>query len=163
MITSARPRPPSGHPGRLGRRDHDGRAPCTGRIVAATRVVGCVRGDARAGVVDGLDQRDARRRVIDRRVRERVRDDHTGVINTHMECLPPARATASMLRSGPFTRTGNRQASAVDEEMKGIDAPICQDPGLCSLAGEEALQASNDVTFGPAVRRASGDVVDSRL
>ena len=34
---------------------------------------------------------------------------------------------------------------------------------LVDLAGEEALQASNDVTFGPAVRRASGDVVDSRL
>ena len=59
-----------------------------------------------------------RRRVIARRVRERVSDDHTGVINTHMECLPPARATASLLRSGPFTRAGNRQTSAVDEEMK---------------------------------------------
>ena len=32
--------------------------------------------------------------------------------------LPPARATASMFRSGPFTRAGNRQASAVDDEMK---------------------------------------------
>ena len=118
MITSARPRPPSGHPGRPGRRDHDGRAPCTGRIVAANRVVGCVRGDARDVVVDGLDQLDARRRVIARRVRERVSDDHPGVINTHMECLPPARATASMFRRGPFTRAGNRQASAVDDERK---------------------------------------------
>ena len=45
-------------------------------------------------------------------------DDHTGVINTHMEFLPPARATTSMLRSGPFTRAGHRQASAVDAEMK---------------------------------------------
>ena len=97
---------------------HDGRAPCTGRIVEANRVVGCVRGDARDVVVDGLDQLDARRRVIDRRVRERVSDDHTGVINTHMEFLPPARATASMFRSGPFTLAGNRQASAVDDEMK---------------------------------------------
>ena len=35
-----------------------------------------------------------------------------------MECLPPARATASMLRSGPFTRAGHRQASTVDDEMK---------------------------------------------
>ena len=118
VITSARPRPPSGHSGRRGRRDHDGRAPCTGRIVAANRVVGGVRGDARAVVVDGLDQLDARRRVIARRVRARVSDDHTGVINTHRECLPPARAPASMFRRGPFTRAGNRQASAVDEEMK---------------------------------------------
>ena len=47
-----------------------------------------------------------------------VSDDHPGVINTHMECLPPARATASMFRSGSFTRAGNRQASAVDDEMK---------------------------------------------
>ena len=112
------PRHPSGHPGRLGRRDHDGRAPCTGRIVEANRVVGGVRGDARDVVVDGLDPLDARRRVIARRGRARVRDDHTGVINTHRECLPPARATASMFRSGPFTRAGNRQASAVDDEMK---------------------------------------------
>ena len=35
-----------------------------------------------------------------------------------MEFLPPARATASMFRSGPFTRAGNRPASAVDDEMK---------------------------------------------
>ena len=42
---------------------------------------------------------------------------HVG-FSVHREFLPPARATASMLRSGPFTRAGNRQASAVDEEMK---------------------------------------------
>ena len=56
--------------------------------------------------------------VIARRVRARVSDDHTGVVNTHGELLPPARATASMVRSGPVSLAGNRQASAVDEEMK---------------------------------------------
>ena len=91
VITSARPRPPSGHPGRRGRRDHAGRAPCTGRIVEATRVVGGVRGDARAVVVDGLDQLDARRRVIARRVRERVRDDHTGC-DQHPQGVSSTRA-----------------------------------------------------------------------
>ncbi len=82
-ITSARPRPASGHPGRLGWRNHDGRAPCTGRIVEGDRVVGRVRGDSRDVGVDGFDQLDACRRVIDRRFRERVSDDHTGVIDAH--------------------------------------------------------------------------------
>ena len=53
-----------------------------------------------------------------RRVREGVRDDHTGLINTQMEFLPPKPATASMFRRGPFTLAGNRQARAVDDEMK---------------------------------------------
>ncbi len=35
-----------------------------------------------------------------------------------MEFLPPARATASMLRSRPFTLADNRQARAVDDEMQ---------------------------------------------
>ena len=39
---------------------------------------------------------------------------------------------------------------------------VCHD-SLVNLAGEEAFQASNDVTFCPAGRRASGDVVDSGL
>ncbi len=50
--------------------------------------------------------------------RERVRDDHTGVIDPHMEFLPAARATASMFRRRPFTLADNRQARAVDDEMK---------------------------------------------
>ena len=45
-ITSARPRSASGHRCGLGRRNHDGRATCTGRIVEGDRVVGRVRGDA---------------------------------------------------------------------------------------------------------------------
>ena len=70
--------------------------------------------------------------------------------------------------------------SAVGLRYADPGSPICQDTGLggpglvlassvvghdalVDLAGEEALEASNDVTFGPAVRRASGDVVDSRL
>jgi len=92
----------------LCRRNHDGRAPYTGRIVEGNRVVGRVPGNPRDVGDDGLDQLDARRRVIDRRLCERVRDDHTGVINTHMEFLPPARATASMFRSRPFTLASNR-------------------------------------------------------
>ena len=45
-------------------------------------------------------------------------DDHAGLIDTHMELLPPARATVSMFRSSPFALADNRQARAVDDEMK---------------------------------------------
>jgi hypothetical protein len=117
-ISSDRPRSTSGHPGRLDRRNHDGRAPCTGRIVDGDRVVGRIRGDSRDVVVDGLDQLDARRRVIDRRLGERVREDHTGLNDAHMQLLSASRATASMFRHCPFTLSENRQASAVDDEMK---------------------------------------------
>jgi hypothetical protein len=117
-VPSARPRPASGHVGRLGRGNHDGRAPCTGRIVDGDRVVGRIRGDSRDVVANGLNRLDARRRVIDRRVGERISDDRAGLIDTHMEFLPPARATAPVFRSSPFTLADNRQTRAVDDEMK---------------------------------------------
>ena len=62
----------------------------------------------------------------------------------------------------------------------GIDAPICQDTHsgsvcgiltsvevchdpLVDLAGEEPFEAPDDLTFRPAVRRTSHDVVDRWL
>ena len=90
----------------------------TGRLVEGDCVVGRIRGDSRDVVGHGLDQLDACRRVIDRRVRERMSDDHTGWIDTQMEFLPPARAPASMFRRRPFTLADDRQARAVDDELK---------------------------------------------
>ena len=46
-----------------------------------------------------------------------------------MEFLPPARAASSMFRSRPFTLANNRQARAVDDEMKACapwNAPQCE-------------------------------------
>ena len=118
-----------GHPGRLGGRNHDGRGSCTGRFVEADRVIGRVRGDARDVVVDGLDQLDTPRRVINRRVRERPGNDHTGSIDPHMELLPAAFAWSTVFCRGPFTLPHNRQAGAVDDEMKACapwNAPKCE-------------------------------------
>ncbi len=91
----------------------------------------------------------------------------------------PYRVTAQPVSWLPYESpaSGDRQIKSEDRRS---DAPICQDTGLggrahvlassivchdslVDFAGEEAFEASNDVTFGPAVRRASGDVVDSRL
>ena len=41
-------------------------------------------------------------------------------------------------------------------------AEVCHD-SLVDLAGEEAFEASNDLTRGPAVRRAASHVFDGRL
>ena len=53
-------------------------------------------------------------------------------------------------------RVGSGTASLLASSVVGHDA-------LVDLAGKEAFKASNDVTFGPAVRGAAGDVVDRRL
>ena len=45
-------------------------------------------------------------------------DDHAGVIDTHMEFFPPARATAPVFRSSPFTLADDRQTRAVDDEIE---------------------------------------------
>ena len=41
-------------------------------------------------------------------------------------------------------------------------AEVCHD-SLVDLAGEEAFEAANDLTLGPAVRRAASHVFDGRL
>ena len=45
-------------------------------------------------------------------------DDHAGLIDAHMELLPPARATTSVFRRSPFTLAHNRETCAVDDEME---------------------------------------------
>ena len=57
-------------------------------------------------------------RVIDRGVSHRVSHDHTRLVDTEMELLPPALPALPVFRRGPFTLTHNRQAGAIDEEMR---------------------------------------------
>jgi hypothetical protein len=101
-ITRAGPGPASGYRCGLGRRNHDGRARCRGRIVEGDRVVGRVRGDAGDGAVNRPDQVDRRRRVVDRRLGQRLGDDDTRLVDADVKLSPAPPATSSMFRCGPF-------------------------------------------------------------
>ena len=117
-ITRAGPRSASGHRCGLGRRNHDGRAPCTGCIVEGDRVVGRVRGDAGDVAVDRPDQRDGRRRIVDRRLGQRLGDDDTKLVDAHVKLSPAPLATSSMFRCGPFAFAPDRESRAVDDQME---------------------------------------------
>lgn len=93
-IPRARPWSASRHTRRRVRGDHDGRAPCRSRLVERDRVVGRVCRDAGEASVDGTDEFDSRRCVIDRRVGQGVGDDHARSVDAQMQLLPAARADA---------------------------------------------------------------------
>src|SRR5262245_45344379 len=65
-IASAGPRLPSRYPCRLGRWHHDSRATRARGFVEGDRVAGGGPGDAGDAAVDGFDQFDGHRRVVDR-------------------------------------------------------------------------------------------------
>jgi len=96
-IASGRPRFPSRHGGRPSWRNDDRRATRTRDVVDGDRVVGRVPRDAGEATVDGSDQVDDRRRVIDRRLRQCVGDDHPRSVNIKMELLPAARTLEFIL------------------------------------------------------------------
>ena len=81
----------------------NGRAPCRGRLVERDRIVGPVGRDACDVGVERVDQADAGRRGIDRRLGQRVGDDHTRLVDAQMELLPASLAATAVLRRGPFT------------------------------------------------------------
>ena len=91
-IASARPRVASGQLGCLRRRHDDGRASGVGCLVEGERVVGRVRRDRPRAASNGLDQIDARTRVIHRGSGQRLSDDHSRVVDSQMKLLPPPRA-----------------------------------------------------------------------
>jgi len=91
-IASTRPRSLSRDPARLGRSHHDDRTTRTRGIVERDRVVGRVPRDAGDAAVDGFDQSDGCRCVIDSGLSQRVRDDDTRSVDTHMELLPASFA-----------------------------------------------------------------------
>ena len=131
-IPSARPWSPSRHTCRLARWDHDGRTPCRGRSVERDRVVGRVSRDACDVGVERLDQADGGRRVIDRRLGQRVGHDHTQPVNAEMKLLPAPLAPTAVLRRGPFTFAHNRKARAIDDEM---DRPLDRDAVQLDVEG----------------------------
>src|SRR5262245_61925202 len=117
-IASARPRLPSRYPCRLGRWHHDSRATRAHGIVEGGRVVGRVARDARQAAVDGLDQCDGRRRVVDSGLGQRVGHDDTRSVDTQMELLPSARPAYAMLRPGPLAFADHRQSRTIDDQVE---------------------------------------------
>ena len=78
------------------------------------------------GAVDRLDQRNARCRVVDARLRQGPGDDHTQPVDTEMQLLPASPPPSSMLRRGPFTLAHDREARAVDNEIQsGTKTGLC--------------------------------------
>ena len=65
-----------------------------------------------------LDKTHARRGVIGRRLGQRLGNDHAGSVDTEMELLPASLAASPVFRRGPFALADDRQARAVDDEMK---------------------------------------------
>ena len=134
-IASARPRVASGQRGGLRRRHDDGRASGVGRLVAGERVVGSVRRDRPRAAGHGLDQIDARTRVIHRGIGQRLSDDHSCLVDSQMKLLPPQPPASSVFRRRPLTLADHRPASAVDEEGQGGA------PGNASACEVERLPA----------------------
>ena len=105
--------------GRLGGWNHDGRTPRTRSLVDRDRVVGGVRRNTRDIAADCLNQRDARRRVIDMPVGQDVGNDHTGsgdelfvnltMPKKHQGARPESRPLR-FPRLGPDTRFHTVQA-----------------------------------------------------
>ena len=118
-IASARPRVASGQRGCLRRRHDDGRASGVGCLVEGERVVGRVRRDRPRAAGNGLDQIEARTRVIHRGSGQRLSDDHSRLVDSQMKLLPPPPPASSVFRRRPLTLADHRQASAVDEEVQG--------------------------------------------
>ena len=118
-IASARPRVASGQRGGLRRRHDDGRASGVGCLVAGERVVGRVRRDRPRAAGNGLDQIDARTRVIHRGIGQRLSDDHSCLVDSQMKLLPPPPPASSVFRRRPLTLADHRPASAVDAEVQG--------------------------------------------
>jgi len=101
-IPRARPWSPPRHRRGLGWRNHDGRASRTGRVIERDGVVGRVGGYSRDVPVRLLNQTDARRRVIGRRIRDRLGDDDASAVDTEMQLLPATLAAFPVFRCGPL-------------------------------------------------------------
>ena len=140
-IASARPRVASGQRGCLRRRHDDGRASGVGCLVEGERVVGSVRRDRPRAAGNGLDQIDARTRVIHREIGQRLSDDHSRVVDSQMKRLPPTPPASSVFRRRPLTLADQRQASAVDDEVQGGA------PGNASECEVEMLPAPDSVVW----------------
>ena len=54
------------------------------------------------------------------RIGEGLRHDHTRLVDTEMELLPPTLAVSPVCRGGPRALAHDRQVGALDDEMDGV-------------------------------------------
>ena len=117
-IAGTRSSSTSRHRGRFRRRNHHGRASGTGHVIERDGVVRRIRGHARNVPAHLLDQTDAGPRIIGRWLRDRLSDDDASSVNTEMELLPATLSTLPVFRRSPLALTDDRQAGAIDDEVK---------------------------------------------
>ena len=119
-IADAGPRSASRQRRRSGRRHHDHRGSRAGRVVERDGVVRRIGRHARDIAVDVLDQTDAGRGIIRRRLGERMGDDDASAVDTEMQLLPAPLPAPAVFGGGPFALAEDGQARAVDDEMQWL-------------------------------------------
>ncbi|AMY09526.1 hypothetical protein LuPra_02743 [Luteitalea pratensis] len=117
-IARARARSAARHLRRPGRRHDHPRVARARGLIEGDRVVGRVRRDAGDPTGRRANQVNAHGRVIGRRLGQRVRDDHSGAVDTQMQLLPASRATSAMFRCGPLAFPPSLKDRAVDDQMQ---------------------------------------------
>ena len=118
-IASEGPRPSARHGGGPLRGNDDLRTARARRRVDRDHVVGGSRGDACDLAIDDEDQIDRSRGVVDTRIGEGLRHNHTRPVDTEMELCPPTLAVSPVCRGGPRAVAHDRQAGALDDAMDG--------------------------------------------
>ena len=119
-IADAGPRSASRQRRRSGRRHHDHRGSRAGRVVERDGVVRRIGRHARDIAVDVVDQTDAGRGIIRRRLGERMGDDDASAVDTEMQLLPAPLPAPAVFGGGPFALAEDGQARAVDDEMQWL-------------------------------------------
>ena len=104
---------------RLGRWDDYRRTPRPRRFVDGDRVIGAVSGDAHERALDRGEQIEGGRRIITRRLGQRVDTDHAGLIDAKVELPPAASAAATVFRGSPLTLPDDGQTCAVKRGLSG--------------------------------------------
>ena len=92
--------------------------PRTRGLVEPHRVVRPIPRDADHVAGHRTDEIDAHGRIVDGRLRQRLRDDHAGAVNTKMQLLPAPRATLAVFRGGPFALAHDGESRTVEDEMQ---------------------------------------------
>ena len=86
------------------------RAP--GGLVDGDRVIGRISGDAHERALDRGEQIEGGRRILTRRLGQRVDTDHAGLIGAKVELPPATPAAATVFRGGPLTCSDDGQPRA---------------------------------------------------
>ena len=94
-----------------------------------------------------LKQIEGGRRIITRRLGQRVDTDHAGLIDAKVELPPAASAAATVFRSSPLTLPDDGQPRAVEHEMEalvGRDRPQTA-PQMLAAPGERRVVGGGEV------------------